>query len=161
MRASSRTHELIAFKAGSYQKSKRAPSSISANWRRSPGFGRDWALLRRSLAPISSLFLNLRTEVRDAVGQKLRNLKPDKFEQYELLLLDRKSLRRLADQTLNDETVITDENAEELLEAMRRATAEDERFQYEQKLKASKAASDKKLKSERERVANAHSDAKK
>jgi hypothetical protein len=40
-----------------------------------------------------------------------------------------------------------------LLEAMRRATAEDERLQYEQKLKASKAASNKKLKSERERVA--------
>jgi hypothetical protein len=57
--------------------------------------------------------LNLRTEVKDAVGQKLRTLTPDKFEQYELLLLDQKSLRRLADQTLNDETVITDENAEQ------------------------------------------------
>jgi hypothetical protein len=79
--------------------------------------------------------LNLRTEVRDAVGQKLRSLTPDKLEQYELLLLDQRSLRRLADQTLNDETVITDENAEQLLDAMRRATVEEERIQYEQKLK--------------------------
>ncbi|HEY8097460.1 MAG TPA: hypothetical protein VIE65_15420 [Methylobacter sp.] len=84
---------------------------------------------------------------------------PDKIEQYELLLLDQKSIRRLADQTLNDETVITDENAEQLLEAMRRATVEDERLQYEQKLKSSKAVSDKKLKSEQELTARAHATA--
>jgi len=117
------------------------------------GLGAAETVPRSHLLATCDRVLNLRAEVKDAVGQKLKTLTPDKFEQYELLLLDQRSLRRLADQTLNDETVITDENAEQLLEAMRRATAEDERLRYEQMLKASKAASAKKLKSERERVA--------
>ena len=45
------------------------------------------------------------------------------------------------------------------MEAMRRATVEEERLQYEQRLRASRAVSDKMLESERERVANAHADA--
>src|SRR5579883_501617 len=60
-------------------------------------------LPRGHLLAICDRVLNLRSEVRDAVGQKLRALTPDKLEQYELLLLDQRSLRRLADQTLNDE----------------------------------------------------------
>jgi hypothetical protein len=99
------------------------------------GLGASETVPRGHLLAACDRVLNLRTEVRDAVGQKLRSLTPDKLEQYELLLLDQRSLRRLADQTLNDETVITDENAEQLLDAMRRATVEEERIQYEQKLK--------------------------
>lgn len=117
------------------------------------GLGAAETVPRSHLLATCDRVLNLRREVRDAVDQKLRALTPDKIEQYELLLLDQKSLRRLADQTLNDETVITDENAEQLLEAMRRATVEDERLQYEDKLKASKAELNKKLKSERGLVA--------
>lgn len=99
--------------------------------------------------------LSLRTEVRDAVGEKIKALTPDKIQQYELLLLDQRSVRRLADQTLNDETVITDENAEQLLEAMRRATAEDERRQYIRKLKATRDDANERLQAEKERTASA------
>ena len=45
--------------------------------------------------------------------------------------MDQKSIRRLADLTLNDETVITDENAEQLLEAMRSATVEEEKAGFD------------------------------
>jgi hypothetical protein len=48
-------------------------------------------------------------------------------------------MRRLADQTLNNESVVTNENAGELLEAMRQATIEDEKKVFEGKLAAEKA----------------------
>ena len=123
------------------------------------GLGAAQTVPRSHLLATCDRVLNLRSEARDAVGQKPGLLTPDKIEQYELLL-DQVSAR-LADQILNNEKVITDENAEQLLEAMRRATAEDEHLQYDQRLKASKAASDKKLKSERELVATAHATANK
>jgi hypothetical protein len=47
--------------------------------------------------------------------------------------------KRIADQTLNNELVVTNENAEELLEAMRQATIEDEKKAFEGKLAAEKA----------------------
>lgn len=99
--------------------------------------------------------LSLRTEVRDAVGQKIKAFTPDKIQQYELLLQDQRSVRRLADQTLNVETVITDENAEQLLEAMRLATVEEERQQHEQNRKALIARQKEKLEVERDRTATA------
>src|SRR5262249_5721715 len=43
--------------------------------------------------------------------------------------------RKLADETLNDERVITTENAEQLLEAMRKAAIEEERQEFEIKLR--------------------------
>ena len=57
------------------------------------------------------------------------------MQQYELLLRDHRSVRRLADATLNDESVITDESAQELLDLMRRATAEEERAAYESEMR--------------------------
>jgi hypothetical protein len=66
------------------------------------------------------------------VATRLRQVTPEKLEQYELLLQDQRSVRRLADATLNDETVITTENAERLLELMRQATVEEERKRFEE-----------------------------
>jgi hypothetical protein len=65
----------------------------------------------------------------------LRQFTPEKLPQYELLLLDHRSVRKLGDETLNDEHVITAENAEQLLEAMRRAAIEEERQEFELKLR--------------------------
>lgn len=111
------------------------------------GLGASDAVPLTHLLATCDRVLSLRNEVREAVGQKIRALTPEKIEQYDLLLLDQKSIRRLADLTLNDETVITDANAEELLEAMRRATAEEARIEHEKKLSDFKAEADEKLKS--------------
>ncbi|MGA8611850.1 MAG: hypothetical protein WB760_09070 [Xanthobacteraceae bacterium] len=78
-------------------------------------------------------------EVRDAVAAKLREVTPDKIEQFELLLQDQRSVRRMADETLNDETVVTTENAERLFEAMREATVAEERQEYERGLQQQRA----------------------
>jgi hypothetical protein len=55
------------------------------------------------------------------------------------LLQDHRSVRRLADETLNDERVVTTENAGLLLEAMRQATVEEERKQFEAKYRDQQA----------------------
>jgi hypothetical protein len=94
--------------------------------------------------------LNLKKEVRDTVGQKIKAVTPDKYEQFELLLLDQKSIRRLADLTLNDETVITDENAEQLLEAMRSATVEEEKAAFDKRLREERSNWKGELKKARE-----------
>src|SRR5258708_18942494 len=48
-------------------------------------------------------------------------------------------MRRVADQTLNNESVGNSDNAEELLEAMRQATIEEEKQVFQGKLAAEKA----------------------
>jgi hypothetical protein len=84
-------------------------------------------------------------EVQDAVAAKLAEVTPDKLEQFELLIQDHRSIRRLADETLNDERVVTADNAPRLLEAMRAATIEEE-----------KAALDAEMKKARERMNKRH-----
>ncbi|MFK4525268.1 hypothetical protein ABIF90_003249 [Bradyrhizobium japonicum] len=64
---------------------------------------------------------------------------PEKSEEFELLIGDHRSLRRLADQTLNNENVVTPENATELLEAMRQATIAEEKKAFEQDLERERA----------------------
>jgi len=80
--------------------------------------------------------LRARTEVQDAVAAKLREVTPDKMPQFELLIQDQRSIQRLADETLNDEHVVTAENANQLLEAMRQATIEEEKAALEATLTA-------------------------
>jgi hypothetical protein len=75
--------------------------------------------------------LRARTEVQDAVASKLQEITPEKMPQFELLIQDHRSIQRLADETLNDEHVVTAENANQLLEAMRQATIEEERAAME------------------------------
>ena len=52
----------------------------------------------------------------------MSRVSPENVDQYELLLRDSRAVRRLMDEAHGDEEFITDENAEELLAAMRRAT---------------------------------------
>jgi hypothetical protein len=80
--------------------------------------------------------LRARTEVQDAVAAKLQEVTPDKMPQFELLIQDQRSIQRLADETLNDEHVVTAENANQLLEAMRQATIEEEKAALEATLTA-------------------------
>lgn len=75
--------------------------------------------------------LRARTEVQDAVASKLQEVTPEKMPQFELLIQDHRSIQRLADETLNDEHVVTAENANQLLEAMRQATIDEERAAME------------------------------
>ncbi|AVT82913.1 hypothetical protein [Rhodopseudomonas palustris] len=78
--------------------------------------------------------LQVRNEVRDAVAVRLRDFTPEKAEEFEILIGDHRSLRRLADQTLNNENVVTPDNAEALLEAMRQATIAEEKKVFEERL---------------------------
>jgi hypothetical protein len=65
---------------------------------------------------------------------------PEKLEQFELLIQDHRSIRRLADETLNDERVVTADNAQLLVEAMRRATVAEETERFEERLRQERAA---------------------
>jgi hypothetical protein len=80
--------------------------------------------------------LRARTEVQDAVASKLQEVTPENIPQFELLIQDHRSIQRLADMTLNDEHVVTAENANQLLEAMRKATIEEEKAAMEATLTA-------------------------
>lgn len=85
--------------------------------------------------------LRVRQEVTSAVAQRLKQVTtPERLKQFELLLLDQRSLRKLADTTLNDEKVVTAENAEQLLEIMRLATAEEERAKHRMAMRKERAA---------------------
>ncbi len=99
------------------------------------GLGAAEQIPRSHLLATCDRVLRVRMEVTDAVAAKLRQVTPERLEQFELLLLDHRSVRRLADETLNDEHVVTAENAERLLEAMRQAAIEEERQQFEARLR--------------------------
>lgn len=86
---------------------------------------------RASLIAACERVLRVRREVTTAVAERLSEVTTrEKLEQFELLLLDQRSLQKLADTTLNDERVVTDANAEQLLEIMRQATAEEARAEH-------------------------------
>lgn len=78
--------------------------------------------------------LQTRTEVRDAVATKLKQIRPEDLEQYEALLADQRCLQALADQTLNDEKAVTAQNVTKLLDIMKKSTASQMREEYERKL---------------------------
>ncbi len=98
------------------------------------GLGADDEIPRGHLLATCERVLRVRPEVTAAVAEKLKQVTPEKLEQYELLLQDYRSLRRLADETLNDEKVVTPENAQQLLEAMRQAAIAEERERFESQL---------------------------
>jgi hypothetical protein len=105
--------------------------------------------------------LRARTEVQDAVAAKLQEVTPDKMPQFELLIQDQRSIQRLADETLNDEHVVTAENANQLLEAMRQATIEEEKAALEATLTADRQKMNKRHKADvnARREAEARADA--
>ena len=99
------------------------------------GLGADEQIPRGHLLATCDRVLRIRREVPEAVAAKLKLVTPEKLQQFELLLLDHRSMRALADETLNDENVVTTENSQHLLDVMRRATAEEERLAHEKELK--------------------------
>lgn len=103
------------------------------------GLGADEQIPRGHLLATCDRVLRIRQEVPEAVAAKLKLVTPEKLQQFELLLLDHRSMRALADETLNDENVVTIENSQHLLDVMRRATAEEERIAYEAELKQEKS----------------------
>jgi hypothetical protein len=103
------------------------------------GLGVAERIPRGQLLAACDRVLRVRSEVRDAVAARLKEFTPEKMEEFELLIGDHRSLRRLADQTLNNENVVTAENAGELLEAMRQATIAEEKKAFEESLEREKA----------------------
>jgi hypothetical protein len=98
------------------------------------GLGSSEIIPRTNLVASCDRVLRVRPEVTAAIRNKLREYVPEKVDQFELLLLDHRSIRKMADATLNDETVVTGENAQHLFELMRQATVEEEKTQFEAKL---------------------------
>jgi hypothetical protein len=103
------------------------------------GLGVDDVIPRGHLLATCDRVLRVRPEVRDAVAEKLKEVTPESLEQFELLVSDARSMRRLADMTLNNEKIVTGENVPELLEAMRQATIEEEKKQFESRLESEQA----------------------
>ena len=103
------------------------------------GLGVAERIPRGQLLAACERVLRVRSEVRDAVAERLKEFTPEKTEEFELLISDHRSLRRLADQTLNNEKVVTADNAAELLEAMRQATIAEEKKAFDAQLAAQKA----------------------
>lgn len=87
-------------------------------------------------------------EVQNAVAAKLAEISPDNLEQFDLLIQDHRSVRRLADETLNDERVVTAENANQLLEAMRQATIQEEKAAFDEKINQTKERFDRRHKAD-------------
>ena len=91
------------------------------------GLGAALDIPRSALIATCDRVLRLRLEVQAAVAATLSDATPEKMEQFNLLIQDYRSIRKLADETLNDERVVTAANADLLLEAMRQATIADEK----------------------------------
>lgn len=105
------------------------------------GLGGDETIPRGHLVATCDRVLQVRPEVRAAVAAQLTRITPDRLEQFNLLMQDARSVRKLADQTLNNESVVTSENAEQLLNVMRLATAEELQERHEAEMRAKQAAS--------------------
>jgi hypothetical protein len=99
------------------------------------GLGASLDIPKTHLLATCDRVLRFRMEVQNAVAAKLQEVTPEKLEQFELLIQDHRSIRRLADETLNDERVVTAENAPQLLEAMRSATVEEEKAAFDAEMK--------------------------
>jgi hypothetical protein len=89
------------------------------------GLNADESIPRGHLIASCDRVLQVRPEVRAALANQLSQITPERLSQLNLLMQDARSVQKLTDQTLNNEKVITAENAEVLLEAMREATAEE------------------------------------
>lgn len=99
------------------------------------GLGPSLDIPKAHLLAACDRVLRFNTDVQEAVAAKLREVTPEKFSQFEFLIQDQRSLQKLADETLNDERVVTTDNAPQLLEAMRAATIEEEKAAFDAKIK--------------------------
>ncbi|MCP1926354.1 hypothetical protein M2212_002950 [Bradyrhizobium elkanii] len=104
------------------------------------GLGADETIPRGHLIATCDRVLQVKPEVRNALANQLALVTPERLEQLNLLLLDARSVQKLADQTLNNENIVTSENAEHLLDVMREATAEELRGKHEAQLATERQA---------------------
>jgi hypothetical protein len=104
------------------------------------GLGANETIPRGHLIATCDRVLQVRPEVRHALAAQLAQVTPDRLEQLNLLMQDSRSVQKLADQTLNDESIVTAANAEHLLEVMREATAEELREKHEAQLASERRA---------------------
>lgn len=104
------------------------------------GLGADETIPRGHLIATCDRVLQVRPEVRNALANQLALVTPERLEQLNLLLLDARSVQKLADETLNNENIVTSENAEHLLDVMREATAEELRGKHEAQLATERRA---------------------
>jgi hypothetical protein len=120
------------------------------------GLGADDIIPRGHLLATCNRILRVRPELREAVAEKLKEVTPGSLEQFELLVSDARSMRRLADMTLNNEKIVTGENASELLEAMRQATIEEEKKEFESRLELQRQQATVKLREQRRLTQDRH-----
>lgn len=104
------------------------------------GLGADETIPRGHLVATCDRVLQVRPEVRAALAVQLAKITPERLEQFNLLMQDAHSVQKLADETLNNENVVTSENAEHLLQVMREATAEELKQKHQEELRATKSA---------------------
>lgn len=104
------------------------------------GLGASETIPRGHLIATCDRVLQVRPEVRHALATQLGQVTPDRLEQLNLLMQDSRSVRKLADETLNNESIVTAANAEHLLEVMREATAEEMREKHEAQLASERKA---------------------
>lgn len=117
------------------------------------GLGADETIPRGHLIATCDRVLQVKPEVRSALAHQLALVTPERLEQLNLLLQDARSVQKLADQTLNNENAVTSENAEQLLEVMRQATAEELREKHQAELAIERQAAAASLASERQTTA--------
>lgn len=111
-----------------------------AAWLRT-GLGSGASIPRGHLVASCDRVLQLRPEVRRALANELSKVTATRLSEFNLLMQDSRSVQKLTDETFNDETVISAENAEKLLDAIRLATAEETRTQFEKELEDERAKS--------------------
>jgi hypothetical protein len=104
------------------------------------GLGADETIPRGHLIATCDRVLQVKPEVRNALAAQLAQVTPERLEQLNLLMQDSRSVQKLADQTLNDESIVTAANAERLLDVMREATAEELREKHEAQLASERRA---------------------
>ncbi|MDA7947993.1 MAG: hypothetical protein MPJ78_11030 [Hyphomicrobiaceae bacterium] len=121
----------------------------TAAWLRT-GLGKAADIPRGQLIAACDRVLRVRMEVRQAVAESLAQVTPEKLPQYELLLQDQRSVRKLADLTLNDERVISAENAQHLLELMKQEAIAEEKEKIEQERDEAVLEREKELKKQQD-----------
>jgi hypothetical protein len=109
------------------------------------GLGADETIPRGYLIATCDRVLQMRPEVRNALAIQLARITPERLEQFNLLMQDARSVQKLADQTLNNEELVTSENAEQLLKALREATAEELKEKHEAELQAERTTAQENL----------------
>ena len=125
----------------------------TAAWLRT-GLGADESIPRGHLIATCERVLQVRPEVRNALASQLARITPERLEQLNVLMQDSRSMQKLADETLNNENVVTAENAEHLLKVMREATASELQEKYDAQLAAEKRAYEDQIERDQKQMAS-------